>query len=116
MKGTMTRRALLAGVSATALLAGMEPGEAALRRRGGIRHPPHPGPHEPLPTVRIHNYGHHPVPHWQVSFFQPFAPGDMPKGRFAEIERRGAAVIPSQQNQEPLWKDGSLKGAALSFI
>ena len=116
MNGTMTRRALLAGVSAAALLAGMEPGEAALRRRRDLRLPLYHGPHEPLPTVRIHNYGHHPVPHWQVSFFQPFAPGDMPQGRFAEIERRRVAMIPSQQNQESLWKDGSLKGVAFSFI
>jgi hypothetical protein len=115
MNGTITRRALLAGVSAAALLAGMEPGDAALRRRGGVHHSPHPGPHETLPPVRIHNYGHHPVPHWQASFFQPFAPGDMPKGRFAEIERRGVA-IPSEQNQESLWKDGGTKGATFSFI
>jgi hypothetical protein len=116
MKGTMTRRALLAGVSATALLAGMGPGEAALRRRRGVHHPPHRGPHEPIPPVRIHNYGRRAVPHWQVSFFQPFAPGDRPKGGFVEIERRGGVAIPSQQNQESRWQDGSTKGAAFSFI
>lgn len=115
MSDTMTRRALLAGVSAAALLADAAHGAAAPRGRRGLSLLRH-GPHEPTPTVRVHNYGRSPVAHAQVSFFQPLAPGDLPNGRVDEVRKRGSAVVLSQQNQESSWKGGGSKGAAFSFV
>jgi hypothetical protein len=117
MNGTLTRRELLAGVSAAALLAGTARGAAARRGRHAYS-ALHRGRHEPTPTIRVHNYGRHAVVHSHISFFQPFAPGEVPGGASAEVRRRyRVGVTPAQQDQKPLWsRGGSAKGMALSFI
>jgi hypothetical protein len=92
----------LTGVSAAALLAGTAHSEAARRGRH-IHSALHRGAHEPTPTIRVHNYGRHAVFHSHVSFFQPFAPGEVPGGAVEEVRRRyGVGATPAQQDQKPL--------------
>lgn len=52
-----------------------------------------------------------------VTFYQLFARGDMPSGnRIVVLENDGVTQISCQQDQEVTWSDGSLRGAAISFV
>lgn len=50
-----------------------------------------------------------------VTWFQPFARGDIPAGWRVTLVTAAGAVVPVQQDQEVTWPDGSTRGAALSF-
>jgi hypothetical protein len=120
----LTRRALLGGASAVALLAGTGEAEAFLSARlarpGGLRAPiTGAATARMIAIVRVSNYGPITVrPNAPVTFAQPFASGDVPSTsaiqlRTADGRRRLGWC---QQDQESTWlQDGSTKVAAISF-
>jgi hypothetical protein len=71
-----------------------------------------------IATVAVNNYGTVPVANPQMSFAQPFAPGDVPSGNFIQLRKSdGVTVIPSQQDQESTWlQDNSWKAVAISSV
>jgi hypothetical protein len=71
-----------------------------------------------IATVAVNNYGTAAVANPQMSFAQPFAPGDVPSGNFIQLRKSdGVTVIPSQQDQESTWlQDNSWKAVALSSV
>jgi hypothetical protein len=73
-----------------------------------------------LAPFQVSNYGTATVPAGaQVTFAQPFAPGDVPSTSSIQIRAAdGATVLGSfQQDQESTWlQDGSTKCAAISFL
>ncbi|HZU89661.1 MAG TPA: fibronectin type III domain-containing protein, partial [Stellaceae bacterium] len=71
-----------------------------------------------IATFAVNNYGTVPVANPQISFAQPFAPGDVPSACIIQLRKSdGVTVIPSQQDQESTWlQDGSWKTVAISSV
>jgi fibronectin type 3 domain-containing protein len=71
-----------------------------------------------IASFEVNNYGSSSVTNPQITFAQPFAPGDVPSGNHIQLRKSdGVTVVPAQQDQEATWlQDGSWKTVAISSI